>query len=571
MNGFRQNGSAAGAWLALGLCLLAAAPSLWIGLDKGDAVLPGEARALAIGIASWEAADAGDWGEALTPDFRGRPARDAWPGLTWLQMSCFAVADLVGGGDTVAERIGQARAGAAMIALLAICGVFWAGYALGGTVPGVLGALILASQPCFAWAGRQVLAPVAGAAWVTLGIAAAVWALRPLRPAAPRARQAAGWGLVGLFAALGVLTAGPIMAFYLILPVAAVIGLCRDRWGHALGLLAALILASLLVLPWGIWVYRQEASSLETLLRAPHALWAGRFPDAEEALFRRPLWLLAAAAPWSHWIVAALLQPISSSSTGVRVRMFLGGTWFLIGAALLLVMPVPRWPLLVVTLPAGAVLVAQLFRRFGDLTDAGRAPRLWKLLRWPNLALGLVLSVSGPLLVWAQPLLVRDGWLEAPLVRAPGWLPAALGAAGLSVIALISFYHALRDRPRSAAIGWAAWTLAGCGLIAGPMARGPVSRSPLREAGATIAEVADQRPVYWLARDRQPPPGLLLYSRRPLPTIAPAELTAAGREEGSFLVLTTAASAEPPGSTPAPGLAWQRHVAGAGVHIWRYE
>ena len=33
--------------------------------------------------------------------------------------------------------------------------------------------------------------------------------------------------------------------------------------------------------------------------------------------------------PWTVWLIGAIVQPFSTSSTGVRTRMFIGWSWFI--------------------------------------------------------------------------------------------------------------------------------------------------------------------------------------------------------------------------------------------------
>ena len=86
-------------------------------------------------------------------------------------------------------------------------------------------------------------------------MAAALWAMRPLRRNPHLVRQFLGWLICGVAFGCAALTSGPAALPVVILPVIAIAAMCPHRVGHALGIVAAIAVAALLVAPWTIYVH----------------------------------------------------------------------------------------------------------------------------------------------------------------------------------------------------------------------------------------------------------------------------------------------------------------------------
>ena len=86
-----------------------------------------------------------------------------------------------------------------MVCTLAALGaVFWAGTQLGGLGTAVLAGLVFLANPLWLVFGRSATAEAPAVAAALLAAAAALWAMRPLRPAAKLRRQLSGYTLSGL-------------------------------------------------------------------------------------------------------------------------------------------------------------------------------------------------------------------------------------------------------------------------------------------------------------------------------------------------------------------------------------
>ncbi len=518
-------------WLGLLLCLLAAAPPLLVELDRPDILDAQEARAMAISRHTAIAvadASALSLGERLGPSLNGRLRADEPPALHWLNRAAMAGLDHPeADSPTVLWR---GRLVSAAFALLTIAAVYWAALSIGGSYSAVFAALVCLASPLWLYEGRTADGSMVVTGWSTLAIAASLWAIRPLRPGPSVERQFVGWVVCGLAMAAAVLTAGLGAAVITAAPILIMLVLCPQRQSHLMGLLAALLVAALAVLPWALLSHELD-----------HAVWRDWLMGGEPA--RRTAWqgldlmvagrcftwLLLAVVPWTLWLLAALVQPFSTSSSGARTRLFLGWAWLVVAMSIYLSSPeVPRRMLLPVA-AAAAVLVGQLFARYVELTAAGRYPRFWRVLRWPHMVVLAAASVLPPLALGLQPAWIEEGWLPQVLIPVTPLNQVLL--TGLSVVLLLLLVLAgrwtARHQPGPALAAWAAWVVIYAIVFTLMAARSPLLSNPVVDGWSLVRNLAADRPIYWWTERSGEPriaADLLFYAGQPLRPIRSEEI-----------------------------------------------
>ncbi len=509
-------------WIGLAVCMVLVLPTLLPALRGPLPTTPPEARAVATSLQTWQHFHQQSdttrlFVERVEPYLNRRSQSHHAPGLVWLHMTAFRLA--LGDDPSVQEAVAAARLLSCLAVVIIVGAAFWAAYSIGGHWAGPMAGLICATNPALLHFGRTGTATAPALAMETLSIAAALWAIRPLRPSPSTERQFLGWLLCGILAGMATILRGPWALVDVAVIVLVLVVLCPGRVSHVLGLLAALLIAVLLVGPWGMYAYQHAPEGLdrwwENILPAESSLDAG---GVGARVAERNLMLLAITLPWTLWVVGAVLQPFSTSSRGARIRLFLGLIWALAAATFFMCRPgETRLADAIVVVPAWAVVLALLFSRYGELADEGRSPRTWRVLRWPHLVLLLVASGLVPAAFYARTDLpegtLREMWR---VVVTPWWMPWMLGAALMSIALFSLFRFVARDLPRRSLAAWSVWTIvlaAGAGaasMTTGDHAPGRVASMVQRTENATLIWV----PAGWADVGRRlPDPRLLLHTR----------------------------------------------------------
>ncbi len=567
-------------WLMLLVCLILAAGPLLVDVNRPDVVNPEEAASLNVAVYTWkhhqQTAAAGargdrliDWMEMhpLVPYLNASPQLHDPPGGVWAQQLAFVGLDPK---DDPPPRafVLRGRVASVCFALLTVLAVFWTGASIGPVRTATLAALVCCANPVFIYHARMATPAVQHAALTILSVAAAMWAIRPLRAAASVERQFIGWVVSGIALGAAILTGGLWTGFYVAGPVLIILVLCPGRISHLLGLLASLLIGVLLVMPWLVKAGEADAAVYEQWLSSLRPTdWSDFATLAKQSGVRIGV-LLIAMLPWTLWLFGAVIQPFSSSSAGSRIRLLLGWSWFI--ASILLVTLNPRNVRLadqLVMMPAGAIMVGQLFRQYSDLAAAGRFARFWRFLRWLHLLLLTLTSIAVVAGLYLQPKFVDYGWITQPLLQPPPWyFGVGLGVVLLGIVAL-SLRWCMRNFPFAAAFGWAVWTLVLVGLLAIPFSRGPAVQSTIAVDAATLRQVAQNQPIYQLdalLEDRPVDARLLFYTNRPVTTVNQTELDQLREQPAAFIVITPLSETPPfEGATrlnPLPSLkllAWR--------------
>lgn len=472
-------------WRLIGVVLLAALP-LFYSLKNAPNLSETEARTVA---ASQRAVDRLQEAprdrrlaiETLAPlDDREKTDYLAPPGTTWAHLVAGTTLDPAHA-STMDLRF-RARLVSASMGLLTVVAVFWCGFSIGGLSTATLAGLIFAAMPVAGFYFRQARPEALQTAAAMMTMACALWAMRPLRPPPGIPRQMLGWMLAGLCLGAAMLTGGPMALPPTLIPLLVIVFVCPHRVGHTLGLLAAVLIAALSVMPWAIVVHQHDPSaSAHWLAQLAPKLPLGGWPTFLGDAGWRITLLAATLCIWATWLPAALLQPFSTSSRGARQRMMIGWSWFVTICALLVAAPTPSSDLgtLLTALPPAAILLAQLLRRLADLASAGHYAKFWIGTRLIMVLLTLSLSVLLPaalLILRRHPDFAPHPALAEAMRGVSLFATLGIGSV-LLLIASAGAWFASRHAPSTSVACWAVWCVAamtlGATILAEPAHTAP--------------------------------------------------------------------------------------------------
>lgn len=564
-----------GAALLLLALLLALVPLLWQ-VDGPDVVSPSEARMLATSIETWQkrgtlAAPSGPSFEQMVAYRNGMPQYRDPPAPHWLQQIMFAAFPPDHSDELPQALIHRGRLLSVLLAVVTLLCVFWAGQSFAGARAGALAALLLASNPVFLHHAHTASGIMHHLAWATVAIASALWAIRPLKPAPSVERQFLGWVCCGLALGLAFLTAGLLAAGTVAAPILVILILVPGRISHLMGLLAALLIATLLCLPWVIYAHEHDPQTWRTWFGqlVPESGWTPQ-TMATQAGHRATL-LLTCMQPFALWIIAGVIQPLSTASRGDRMRMFVPLAWLAMVVYVLLTAPhTPSWSDMTLALPAFAVTLGLVFRHYDERAAEQRYSRTWRWIRHPHGILLVLASLVVPAALYRPDFLQQQGWLEQGVLPPAPWpLAVALGA-GLMMLAAAGLRSAHQHRPGNALAWWSLWGMLLVTSLADPLSRGAWGQNPLRDTARDVQKIVGSRPLYWLQpaniEQLSPPAVLLLYTHRIMPAIAPDQIAEAAQQHRVYYVFARAAS-------ETPGVSWAQEpgIEVLGRQLWRCE
>ena len=470
--------------------------------------------------------------------------------------------------DTI-QLIEWGRLVSAILGLITVGGVFWAGHAIGGIKAGVFSALLCAANPTFIWHARMAAPAIHVTAWSILSIAAALWAIRPLKPAPTIERQFLGWVVSGLALGLAAMTAGPVVTLTVALPILVLLLMCPHRRGHLMGLVAALLIAVLVVVPWNAMLMNHVPDAAQQWLDT-HQPFGFFLVERFFAHFgERFLIVLLILTPWTLWLIPAAGQPFSTSVSGVRTRLFLGLAWFGVVGLMLFIQPdTSSTGGLLALVPAASVMIGQLFLHFAQTAEEGRFTRFWNLLRWPQVLVMLAASIVAPMMI-SWPTLFED-WkgLQTPLFLNPGWW---FGVGLMVVLILLTAMTArmvMRQYPGASLALAASWMLVLATVAAIPLARGPRAKSLLRQDARTIAKAIDQHAVF-VVQERPAidiEPAVLLYAGCQIQPIAAKQIDEVAAKRKAMIYLVNRLDAP----APLDNLERVADLKEVGLRLWRY-
>ncbi len=561
-------------WIALLVCMLLILPTMALELASPDVTEPREAIALTRSLHTWANFNSmtdptATLYERSEPQYNGRADLTVRPMVTWTHMLGFAVLPGVSdeGEAPLETRIFQARLISVVMALMIIGAVYWAGLSIGGPFAALIAALVCATNPLLIMQSRLASEPIHGQAWAMLAIAAALWAIRPLRPAASVERQFIGWVLSGLALGVAILTYGPAAVLHVVIPVGLILVLCPNRVSHLMGLVAALLIGLLLPMPWAVYAHENDRSAwafdLSQLFPADALVMSG-------VGYLTGPWLVLVGAvllPWTLWLIGAVIQPFSTSSAGSRTRLFLGWSWFAVSLAVVMVTTRGEAADLLPLVPAASVLIGQLFSQYSDLAAEGRYPRVWRYGKWIHVGLLVLASIAVGLMPWVHEYMLNTGWLTRPVIgEVSFWLWGLLAFALLGILAL-SLRWVTTDFPGRVAVTWAVWAAALAPVMMLAVTHSPRMHSQAASDATTIAVTDHNLPVFNLEPypeiSNEVDPIVLLYSRRYVPTVNPEHLVELRDQHAAYYLLAPLTVARPTAEAELV-----RQLPGLGSQLW---
>lgn len=509
------------AWLGVAIILCIALVAILPDLMTTDPVLETEARQLVTAVETRDrflrVIGESSWLEPIVPYQYGQAVRENPPGMTWALLPAMMLVDrdeqthdakALATQYLLASRLTQV-----VFVLIFLASMFWAGYGVGGIKTGLFASLIALATPALLLSSRVAIPALPAAAWLALCMAAALWALRPLRPSPAIIRQIFGWLISGIALAALFATAGWFGFFMAIGPMLGIVLLCPRRFSHLMAMVSSLCVAALLLSPW-IWHVAGEPweqSSHGTGHWLLH-LWPGGWVGWDQAWhlpWLRLFWVVCITLPWTIWLVGGLMQPFSSSSRPVRMRMLIGWLWFIISFAIVIMLG-PSYSQATMTLlilPGTALLLGQVFRQYSDLSSEGRHANLWQGLKWPFvISLGL-LSFVLPWTLYIQDDLVVDGWLVEPFATTVKlWWLIGVMTILISITVLITRYAVIHRPGRT--LAWSAlWSVLALTLIMMPIQRGPFGHSPFKADARNIRATINGSELYYWREAKTDPNG----------------------------------------------------------------
>jgi 4-amino-4-deoxy-L-arabinose transferase-like glycosyltransferase len=446
--------------------------------------------------------------------------------------------------------------------------VFWLGFSIGGQRAAMLASLICTAHPAFIYHAHIAAPAIYHTGFAALSIAAALWAIRPLKPPPSAERQLIGWVICGLALGAATLIAGPITVVTVVMPIVILMLICQDRVGHLMGLLAAMFMGLLIVLPWIIYAHEHDSTSWQqwmlNLSAAPtSAMSVSAFGLAAGW---RVLLVVLMVLPWPLWFIALAVQPFSTSSSGRRIRLILGSAWFVLTVAALIALPAGlRMGNLLPALPASAVALGQLFNHYADLAASGRFARFWRWIRWPHVLVLIACSLVVPIALFAEPPIGQFSHMTALLGDPHQWPAPAAVIVALLIPVGFSIRWTVTNFPAKAAIVWAMWTMLITGVVAFMLSRSELGHNVVRLDAERIAAIAGERPVYWYA-PMPPTASTLLYAGRPLQTITEQQIGQAVDESQPFMLLLPD-TLEPPNDQ----LRYDRQLPDLHMTLWNFD
>lgn len=486
------------AWLVLLLLLALGAVPIYTYLGADQVLNDTQTQALTLAQETWHHRHMMYRGEitleSMVPISQGQPLLDRPPGAVWLYQTALGSLDSMTA--TSEQVIYQLRLLSAAFGLLTIAAVFWAGFSVGGLTTASLSSLTLLACPVLVYFSRQGTNDMPLLGLQTLGVAAALWALRPLRPSPSLSRQAIGWAVSGGALGAVVLTGGLPAVPAVLLPILVITVMCPNRISHLLGLLAAIFIAGLMVMPWAMYVHNQDTRVWEIWISGLWPKSLESFSTFGSAVYDRGLWILVLVLPWTFWLLGSIAQPYSASSSGVRRRVFIGWAWLLCVSLLAATGPGDGGPAgMLIILPAACILIGQCLRLYSDRSAEGRHARIWRHVRWAHLLFCIAVSIALPAGMYFQETMLQRGVLPRPIVAEMPWFFWLGLGISLVLITMLSTRYAWRHYPGRAAVCWSVWSVVLMSVMLIPLTRGPLMNPtappPDPESSGQVATIPD--------------------------------------------------------------------------------
>lgn len=485
----------------------------------------------------------------LVPSWNGRPRVNKPPMLVWLNVLAWTGLDPA----TVSTQtlMHRARLVGVLLIGLALASTFWAGYSIGRLRTAALAVLVTGSFLFMIKQGRIASYDTHLLGWVTLSVAAGLWAIRPLKPDNWISRRVGGWVICGVALGAAILAKGPLALLYMGWPLAATIAVIpRRRLGNIMGLLFAVMLGLLVAAPWYMYIIEQMPGSWQTMLTEYKAERANSEP------FWFYLVVFALVLPWTVWLIGALAQPWLRARGEYRRQLLVAWLWF-VGLVVIFSFPdAKKERYILPALPAAGLLIAQLWAWHGDLADHRQKDPGINLLRLPHwLGIAFASLVIAPF--WAfqdsitQWLAERIGKpLDPPEFGHLDWWVLAPWGVVLAVLCVMGIRWHWRWKPVHAAVVTALWALILMTVAYASYVHSPHGVNPVCEDGRMVRSKIGHyefRFLYDRSQDHQPKhrrgagnfepnEEFLFYVRRVIEPIQPSHLDEYARRPAFVMV-----------------------------------
>ena len=501
-------------WLFLLLSLLACSAPLLVELGRPAVGGPLEHISMVTSRETWRAMHAGEEDAWITPTWNGRLRLNKPPMLVWMNLLAWSDLKPPPPGDRAAlhemtdTMVLRARLVGFGMALMALVGTYWAAYCIGGVRAAAMATLVTGTTLLFIKQGRVANYDTHLMGWVTLSIAAGIWAIRPLKPINWVGRRVLGWAIAGVALGAAMMTKNPSAIIYVAVPLALVIAVApRRRLGNALGLLFTLILAGLIATPWHLHIMEFVPDAKEQFAKE----YAAHREHGQP--FYYYITILFLVFPWSVYLVGSLFQPFLRARGEHRRRVLLGWLWFVSLVVILSCHPTKQYRYLAPLLPAIGVLVGQLWAYHAALAKEGLKDPGVNLLRFPHWLMLGVGAIGLPLFIGFQDQIANDvnRWFASEgqvilrpdeLPGLPWWAGVALGVVLVTATIFGAVWH-WRWRPARAFIASVVWVVVTTTVVHYSSAYSFHSvYEPRVDAERVAAAIAGQ-PLYYLYDPQQ--------------------------------------------------------------------
>ena len=392
----------------------------------------------------------------------------------------------------------RARVVTVIIGLIMLAAVFWIGVTLADLKLAALATLVVGSTWFFQRQARTASYDIHVAAWATLAVAAALWAVRPRGAAPGRARSWLGWGLCTFAMILGCYGKNPLPVGLAVIPLAGAAVLWRERRKAIIvGTLVSAVISVGAVAVWYGWALRGNPELIRDL---QHEFSQPRGKDAQ------PIWyyvgIFGLVLPWTIWLISGLAHPFTGLARHWKRMLLLGLVWFvgLFVAMSLVEAKQQRYILPIV--PAVALLVAGVWCDHARAAAQGERPGPiypfiwlhWLVIGVVTLGFGVALADGPAVAEWLGGFRQDDAAGE-PILDSIGLVPAILVTVALLGVAGYGFVQHLRWRPYPAAICCGLWML-GLLAVAWPAyGLAPSGRHLMRPIAADFRAVVGDAPI----------------------------------------------------------------------------
>ncbi len=519
-------------WAMLIFGLIVITPPLLIGLDRGDIGYTMEKINLVSSQETWlrQARDGGD--EWLVPRWNSRPRVAKPPMSVWINMLAWAPLDP----DTAQPQtlVFRARLVAVGFALLTAACTFWAGMSVGGIRVASIAMLVVGTSFLFVKHARYASYDTHMMGFVAVAIAAALWAMRPIKLTSGIDRRVIGWLVCGLAMGAAFMTKNPALVVILLPLLAMVIVGPYRRLSNMLGLCFALIVALLAAAPWYLYILQHAeelgiADPVGQLFRdwpmvSPAGAQQNRgrhFADHFYYLLIVPL-----VFPWVIWLLGGLFQPWARGEGDRRRQLLLAWVWLVVALVALSIPAAKQERYLIPLLPAVGLLVAQLWafhiRLANDgLPDPGvnllRVPH-WLMLGVVSIGLPLYMLLQQPVATYVNELFAENGRTVLADAELPGLHPMLVGAFALVMLTLVvlgAWWH-WRWKPRHALVASVAWAILLLSVVQYTYSQSYHMTNPIRAQAQRVGADVGAAPLLWLnsiEREEEPNEEFLFYMR----------------------------------------------------------